>query len=606
MVKEKYNIRYLQTKASWYAHKISEGFIKDKTVLLFIAVAVIAFLLYHISIPYNVSECFIKISKCVVTFFDIEHLYDETIKTSITTFISSLTIIISLLSAVYVFTHREQKSVSPSASTDNKKNGLVILVICLMIFNIVFGCLIVGEYNGLLSEKSYVISREITKSLYSRIIFLCLTLLVLITLIVELIKYLFKTMSIDDMLTDSVKQASKQFETLLYMDRSEEFNAFLECRYRKLHFSLESVFQNLKFAAEHNMNREFEENIEAFKAVITRMKETEDKYEIKHIATYLLNNDNSKFINAYNSALRSNLSLISSLMKNQQYNKANKAVLLYFHMFLDSDDKFKKVFKMSLNDFLDFMDTSDERQLLIFLEGLDKIPKDQTYITYKFLLMKLINKNQIKNLTNLVYDSKKYSEYPKLKGLTLGILLQNLIKSIEISNYNITGFLVKFLITNFSGQDLNRRLLVLKTNRHSNSSVLEANETIDGINENGVFAIKINDETFDYCFKKAFILLFAQHLYSVENNLWYTEKWNENGNEIKLNEEFQGCNYSKYIMDKIQAASSKYGLLAFQDEKVMKAVYKEIKLSYKKPNEKKENKILSETISFIVGKIMEK
>lgn len=603
MVKEKYNSRYKKTKRSWHRHKMSD-FIKDKTIILFFLVGISAFLLYHISIPYNVSAFLIKIFKCVFPFFDTEHLYDETIKTSITTFISSVTIIISLLSAVYVFTHREQKSVSPSASTDNKKNGLVLIVICLMIFNIVFGCLIVGEYNGFLSEKGYEISLGITKSLYSRIIFLSIMLLILIRFIVKLIKYLFKTMSIDNMLEDSVEESSKQFETLLYMDRSKEFNEFLEYRYRKFHFSLESVFQNLKFAAEHNMNQEFQENIDKFKKVFKKMGAREKDHEIKRISTYLLKEDKSRFIKVYNSALRSNLSLISNLMKNQQYNKAKQAVSLYFDMFLDSDDILKKVFQISLNDFLDFIDTSDERQLLIFLEGLEKIPRDQTYITYKFLLMKLINKNQLKNLTNVVYDHEKYSEYPNLKGITLGILLQNLIKSIEISNYNITGFLVKFLVTNFSGGDLNRRLLVLKNNRHSNSSVLEGNLKIEDIDENGIFAIKINDETFDYCFKKAFILLFAQHLYSVKNNLWYTEKWDENGNEIKLNKEFQRCNYSKYIMDKIQAASSKYGLLAFQDEKVMKAVYKEIKLSYKKPNEKKENKTLSETISLVVGKIM--
>ncbi|MGE6364478.1 hypothetical protein ACQKD9_11865 [Bacillus paramycoides] len=603
-MKEKFNMRYIKTKLSWYRHKMSGFFIKDRPVISFFLVGIFAFFSYHISISYNVSAGLIKFFKSILPFFDTEHLYDETIKTSITTFISSVTIIISLLSAVYVFTHREQKSVSPSASTDNRKNGLVIIVICLMIFNIVFGCLIVGEYNGFLAEKSYVISLGITKSLYSRIIFLCIMLWILIMFVVKLIKYLFKTMSIDNMLEDSVEQSSKQFETLLYMDRSIEFEKFIKYRYRKFHFSLESVFQNLKFAAEHNMNQEFQENINKFKDVIEKMNGTEKKYKIRRVSTYLLKKDKSKFVKVYNSALRSNLSLISNLMKNQQYNKAKQAVSLYFDMFLASDDILKKVFQISLNDFLDFIDTSDERQLLIFLEGLEKIPRDQTYITYKFLLMKLINKNQLKNLTNLVYDSKKYSEYPNLKDITLGILLQNLIKSIEISNYDITGFLVKFLITNFSGKDLNRRLLVLKTNRYSYSSVLEATETIDGINENGVFAIKINDETFDYCFKKAFILLFAQHLYSVKNNLWYTEKWNENGEEIELNKEFQGCNYSKYIMDKVQAASSKYGLLAFQDEKVMKVVYKELKLSYKKSNEKKEVKTLSETIGLVIGKII--
>lgn len=561
-----------------------------------------AFFLYHVSVPYNLSKIPIEFSNIINGFFGMEHVYDKTVQNIIARINNSLTIILSLVSAIYVFTHREQKSVSPSASTDSRKNTIVTLVICLMIFNLVFGYLIVKEYNGLLNQSQYMFSLDITKQLSSRILLLCLSLLILGYLIVNFIKYLFRTMSVDNMLEDSVEQSSKLFDTLLYTDRSEKFDNFLNQRYRNFHFSLESVFQNLKFAADHNMNKEFEDNIEKFKLVIDKMKQNIDTYDIKHVSTYLLNKDGSKFTNAYNSALRSNLSLISSLMKNYQYNKAKKAVSLYFYMFLNSDEKLRKIFKISSNDFLDFIDTDDERQLLIFLEGLDEIPKDQSLITYKFLLMKLINKNEIKNITNLVYDSKKYTEKPILKGLTLVILLQNLIKSIEISNYNIMGFMVKFLITNFSGEDINRRLLVLKKNRYAYTSVLEAGEKIEGISENGVYAIKINDETFDYCFKKAYILLFAQHVYSIRSDLWYVDKWKELGDEIKLGEEFEKCSYSEYMIDKIVAAESKYGLLFFKDNYIMKIVYNELNLTFPEEIQDKE-KNLPDTVSVLLTKL---
>lgn len=213
--------------------------------------------------------------------------------------------------------------------------------------------------------------------------------------------------------------------------------------------------------------------------------------------------------------------------------------------------------------------------------------------------MKLINKNQIKNITNVVYDFKVENKY---KISLLVILLQNLIKSIEISNYQITGFLVKFLITNHSGIEINRGLVILKKNPSAFMRVLEAEESIEGIGENDVYAIKINDETFDYCYKKAYILLYGQHVYSIKNNLWYINKWNENGNEIKLKEEFQDCSYSEYMISKIIEASSKYGLLYFNDKDVMKKIFSEINAQYPDSNKKKEIS-LPEYIGALISKI---
>ncbi|QHE63100.1 hypothetical protein FHE72_20385 [Rossellomorea vietnamensis] len=594
------NIRYLYTYFAWLKHKVAERFLKKRTVYIFLLIGVGAFILYHLSLPFNASFIPMLITRWIVDLFGIEHIYDKNVRNVITTLISSLTIIISLLSAIYVFTHREQKSVSPSASTDNHKNTLVTIVISMMIFNIVFGCLIIMEYNGLLGEDNYKPSLDITKLLISRITLLSISLVLLILLIDKFIKYLFRTMSVDKMLEDSVVYTSKRVDKLIYTDRSrKKLDSFLNERYRKFHFGLESVFQNLKFAAEHNMNKEFEENIDKFKEVINKLKEDIEKYDIRIASSYLLNNDGAKFTNAYNSALRSNLALISHLMKNHQYTKTKKAVSLYFNMFIESDEKLTKIFKISLNDFLDFIDTNDERQLLIFLEGLDEIPKQHSLITYKFLLMKLINKDQIRNLTNLVYSSNKYIEHPKLKGSTLTILLQNLIKSIEISNYNITGFMVKFLITNFSGKDINRGLLVLKKNRNAYSSVLEAKEKIEGISENGVYAIKINEETFDYCYKKAYILLYAQHIYSIRHDLWYVKKWKETGYEINLSKEFKSCSYSEYMISKIISASNKYGLLFFEDSIAMEIICRELGIVF----ENKTNVTLPEAVTVLVNKI---
>lgn len=594
----------------WYWLQKLEKFVKKRTVLLFFIVSILAIYLYYFTLWGNQSGFLVCISKFFANILGIEHMHDEIVKKVIIKVISSLTIVISLLSAIYVFTHREQKSVSPSASTDNHKNMMVTCVICLMIFNIIFGCLIINEYNRLLNEAGYVPSLIITKNLFSRITLLCLSLILLVYLVVNFIKYLYKTMSVDSMLEDSVKQTEKSLEDVLYTYRVEEqgkleedkkseeleeaeknkesrrfkgFDEFLDERYRRLHFNFESVFQNLKFAAEHNMNKEFEENIAEFKrVVIDKIRGECDEYDdIKDVHHYLLTKDKKKFIDVYNSALRSNLALVSNLMKNQRYNKAKEVVSLYFYMNIHNNPTLTKVFKISINDFLDFIDTDDERQLLILLDGIGEIPKREALIIYKFLLMKMVNKKQLKNLTNTVYAFKSENDEESLNQISvIVILLQNLIKSIEISNYQISGFLVKFLITNFWGKDLAKGLMILKKNRDSFSSVLEEGEIIEGISENGVSAIKINDETFDYCYKKALILLYGQHLYSIGQKMWFTIVRNETGEEIKLSKEFENCPYSEYIMNKTEASSSKHGLLFFEDEPIMEKIYHKLNLSH--------------------------
>lgn len=589
-------MKYIRTYIKWKWFKITEKYIQ-KNILLSFFLVVLSALLLHFVIPYNNFDL-----SPIAKVLKVEHLRDDIVIKAITTVMGSFTILISLLSAIYVFTYREQKSVSPSGSTDVYKNTLVSIVIFFMILNLIFAWLISNDYSRLLNENDYLPSLEITEYLFFKIIFVCLSFLLLLSQILKLIKYLFGTMSVDQMLSDSVIQTSKLFNIINNSYRSKKFNNLLNENYRRFHFSIESVFQNLKFAAENNMNKEFEENIDEFKDIFNRLNEVVIFNDVEiHVSTYLLKEDGVKFSQAYQSAIRCNLSLISNLLKNQQYNKAKTVVSLYINIYIDNDIELNKIFEKSLVELLDIIDVNDERQIKIYLEGLRKIPEHKTLIAYNFLIMKLINKNQMKNLTNVVYMFKNNIKNIKRYNISIVIiLLQNLMKSIEISNYGITGFLVKFLFTNFSGKDISRGLKSLKRKPKFFTNVLEDEEKIEGINEDEAYAIVINDETFFYCYKKAYILLYAQHLYTIREKLWYIDQ-NETGSEIQLKQEFQGCDYSEYIITKVRTASNKYGLLFFEDKIVMKSVYNELNLSY--PDSKKVNKDFSETFDLLVRKL---
>lgn len=574
-------------------------------IFTFIPVIISTLLIYYIFSLFSTPKCLIEVISTIKGFFEFNHIDDSMVKSMIFTIISSLTIIISVLSAIYVFTYREQKSVSPSASTDTYKNKLLMTVIKLMIFNIIFGSMVNGAYSWSLKSEG-LNSLEITKELLLKVIILFIALIILIYNIIVFVKYLFRTMSLDSMLVDSVKHANKLCDSLIKMNRSEKFRSLLEERYRKIHFSLESVFQNLKFVADNNMNKEYEENINKFKEVFDKFKEPwndNSKGNSIHISTELLRNEEKEFIKLYQSAIRSNISLISSLFKNQQYNKAAKAVELYFNMYIATDETLTKIFRISLNDLLDIIDTKEEKQIKIFLDGLKEIPEEQTLTAYRNLLMKLVGNDQLKNITNVVYDFNVEKKRNKKSLIT--ILLQTLVKSIEISNYQITGFLVKYLITNNSGKDINMGLIRLQLNKNLFTTILEAREKIEGISENIVFSSKINNETYDYCIKKAYILLYGQHVYSIKGKLWYTIDRGEVGNEIDLKTEFKNDTYTEYMLKKIEEASSKYGLNFFKDKEVMRLIYKDLRILYSN-EESKNDTSLPEVIGQLVLKLFNK
>lgn len=590
------NENHKKTRNAYIKHKIIQNCIQKNILLTFAAVVLVVLLIYNLLPNLNFDLSFFA------NLFEIHHLNDRLVIKTLAYLTGSFTILISLLSAIYVFTHREQKAISPSGSTDVYKNTLVAKVISLIIINLTFTWLITNEYNNLLSDPDYFVSLRITEQLILKLIVIGVSIVFLVWQILILIKYLFRTMQVDKMLSDSVKQTFEILNSIYHFHRIEKYAELLEERYKKFHFSLESVFQNLKFAADHNMNKEFEENIENFKKIFDFLNSQVSKeVEAIHISTFLLRHDKVKFSQVYQSAIRSNLSLIANLLKNQHYNKAKTLTSLYIKMYNKNDDELVKIYKKSLVEFLDVIDVNDERQISIYLECLKALPENKTHVAFNFLLMKLVNKNQLRNLTNVVYVLKNNIENKKRYTISVVIIIiQNLLKSIEISNSSITGFLVKFLFTNFSGKDVSRGLKSLKRNPKAFTSVLEDKEVIEGINENEAYAIVSNGETFTYCYQKAFILLYAQHIFTIQKKLWYVNE-TETGKEIELRKEFENCEYAEYILMKVKIDSSKYGLLFFEDETVIKSVYKELRLQY--PEVKKSKSEISVVALFLLRKL---
>jgi hypothetical protein len=584
------SLRFSLTLGAWVVDRILFFFGLFPMLGFFCLFLIFLFFYFVLAAPID-KPVSIELKNAIYYFFDkigFGHFSDATVKEIISRTTSSLGFCLSIISAIYVFTHREQKSVAPSASIKSRKNRFVVIVLSIFLFTMFTGYTLVENYNALIIQPD---SLHITKVLSAKIFLWIIGIIWSISNFIDLIKSLFETMSIDKMLKSSIRDTNREIGLITRLNRHRWFQKFLENRYRKLHYNIESVFQNLKYAADNNMNKEFEESVEMLEDVIYRLKSENKKYEIKNLATYLLEQDKKNFLDLYNSLLRNTLSLINHLYKNQHYRKGRSLASLYFSIYVNGEARLKQNFSLSLKEFLDSLDIDNERQLRAFLDELSILSEEQTFITYKSLIMKLIIRNNVKMLTNIVYDfkesiSQKQKETKEIKIKALAqrkevelrsslvvILMQCLVKSIEISHYSATGFLIKYLVTNFEGSELRKGFNVLKRNRNLFTKVLEQDKSLDGMDEGhkDFELITINKETFEYCCKKLCILLYGQQVYAEKNQLWFVKSIGHYQDKIDLAQEFYNCTFSAYMIKKVESAS--YGLLFLKDKDLMKDIY---------------------------------
>lgn len=536
---------------------------------------------------------------------------DSTIKYIISTTTNLLVPVLTILSAMYVFTHREQKSISPSLYNEIKKNGLMVIAVIILVFTMITGHTLASNIESLMQQEEYTNFHPLhgTKVLIFKVVIWAFGIGIALIFVIELIKYLFSSMNADKMLKNSIYQVNQYLDVLTGFYRTKRFDLLLNAKYRALHHNIESIFQYLKFLGDNNMNKDFDENMYSFSKVVNKFKNPHKTFGVENVASHLLERDKEQFLGIYNSLLRNTLSLTLHMYKNHHFNKGKKLTHLYFSLFLDGEDSLKQHFTLSLNEFLDSLDTSNERQLKHFLSGLRNLPEESTLIIYKNLIQKLIIKGNIGLLTTVVYDFKEHiisgneqtksksnplyraiaaQNQIKMKNNAIIILLQSLVKSIEISQYGTAGFLVKYMVTNFSGEDINEAYNRLKQNHTAFTSILEYNDdnpTKEEDNEIGL--VGLNKETFDYCCKKMRILLYGQQQFAIKEKLWFVHDNDNYNNKIDIEVDFKGCPYSNYVMKKVQSASSKYGMLFFDDKEIMRDIYQKLNIEHHYPVEAK-------------------
>lgn len=172
----------------------------------------------------------------------------------------------------------------------------------------------------------------------------------------------------------------------------------------------------------------------------------------------------------------------------------------------------------------------------------------------------------------VIKDNHKYIEEQYLKGC-IYILLQSILKGIEISKYSSTGFLIKFIVTNFEDSSLSEVFGKFMENKGINNPYIIRENKYTRINTD----LNYNRHTLDYCLKKLGILIFCQQKYvnKKEIKFKYIPKEFINIKLIKNSSEIS-LHYLNYLIEKVSLAKNKYGLLFLTDKEFMKQIKQEL------------------------------
>lgn len=150
------------------------------------------------------------------------------------------------------------------------------------------------------------------------------------------------------------------------------------------------------------------------------------------------------------------------------------------------------------------------------------------------------------------------------------------------SQTQILAWTGEFMITNFNGEEINEAYDNLRQNPTFFTFIFELTDDYlikEGEDEIGL--VGLNGETFDYCCKKMRILLFGQQQFAIKEKLWFIQNTDIFISPIAIEDDFKGCTYSNYVMEKVESATSKLGLLFFNDKEIIKDIYSKLNIRNK-------------------------
>jgi len=572
------------------------GLLVRRTFVLLILYAIIYYLLfYRFSIAQFQADINQENEMFLAKIFKYVHIFqanDEVVMQIISSGTKFLSVVFSVILTLFIFSHREQRAIAPSSTYRFYKNYIFLFFLSLLMITMPYGFHLSLIYKSSLHTQYSELG--ITITYFGRFVTWIILFLFSIVLIGYTIVSLFRTININWLLPVTIQQVRSTLINLEVVLDNRWFRKTRINEYNELNFNIESVYQMLEYAAENNMSKDYYDNIEKLRETFSILKKEHFYYKSSSVYASFYNRDQEEFRSFHRSVLKNTLSLATALYKNNKFNKGQKALDLLFSLY---SDKIPPVLRhdyiASIYELIQLTDLKNGAKVRAILNGLETMKTEYTLILYQALILRIISENNIQLLTSVVYSMKKNIDRNikpnnggiprieliinkalkrKYKLLNIGILLQCMVKSIELSHYACTGFLIKFLVTNFSGKLVKEAFNALL----NNGMVFGTIYPNMGENVHLDIDYYFNEKTYDYCLKKLCILLYGQQRYAVRNGLSFIEEFHKESYEyIDIGSAFVECDYKEYIFTKVLSAGKKYGFLYLKDKEFLRDLAKD-------------------------------
>lgn len=496
---------------------------------------------------------------------------------------------------LFYFYFRQQRNVSESYLVHNDLSLLKLL----------FGFILLElmiTYGNIFGQNGGNGSSSI---LYGNL--LCLTgLLVWITCFVQ---FVFNMLKADSLIEKSNKEI-KRLENIIsilslfrYKKTEKLFNYDLILR--ELNWKFEVFYQEIFYIVDKNLNITYKkasiyliENLIHLQALSDEISESRYSSEYLELYKNILKNHKRLFALLHEkdrgieehdilfSMFDFYPGILASIEDDQQFGQVvDEFYCQFWSIALDLSENNRSEFLKFINELMNKVKYPQEkRNICVVLKSLMVKAVEKENLSFLtelcYLQMKFVNhlssdlqKQQLctdtignvsielKNVANAMQkkrkDLKKTSKY--YQGILTFSLIQAGVKTIELSQYTLTGFLVKYIVTNFNYEEISNAICNVLDKKIYQDEKLNSLELTKLLN----VYFSINPKTAVYCMKKLILLIQAQQEFQYNNNnsiISFNILNEYSGDEFYKNDNFTVM----YCIEKILSVSDKYGLLALE------------------------------------------
>ncbi|OME19949.1 hypothetical protein [Paenibacillus odorifer] len=502
-----------------------------------------------------------------------------------------LTAVITLF--YFIFREQRSASISMTRGRGNTLIGFLILAgATIMLASQLTTQINQGINIGLSDDPPRSLSLIFSSDNLGRIILLILIYITSLFVGFKVIIGLTKNLSIRYMLKDTLLKIDNDLLALNFV----LFRSPRKKVYSKLIQSVESLQQLMAMAVDKGMDEAFRSIQEQWQRTLTNLMLSPRFRNLDNTVNceYLHRRDGKEFANLFEIILKNQISLIMILIKNHKIEEAQKGIELFFNIKPIEIIELRYTFLNSVHELAMLLYSNDNIGLEPIYKALEEISKadkgdDQNGINiiYRGIIQKAIQKNDVQTLSNAAYsllsstngfwkpirkgqnkvenqifqfirDRFNQSEKEKQEYVlcAIYITLQSALKSIELSHYASTGFLMKYVVTAYESKLLKKAFKEFVKNAGENNPYLNQRENYSKIYN----SFNFNKDTIEYCMKKLTVLLYGQQKYVINKKI----NFGEIPKELIDTSHFP-CDYRKYIFEKIDSAKGKYGLLFLTD-----------------------------------------